>query len=72
MPVIPPTQVPVDYDGKRYSGVFSVSGSLMIVRIPGIGSKSIEVADDTDSRSAAHGLMLDLLQNAQQQGLLIS
>ena len=37
------TQLVVAHRGKSYSGIFSVSGTTMIGRIPGIGSKSHEV-----------------------------
>ena len=37
------TQLVVEHQGKSYSGIFSVSGTTMIGRIPGIGSKAREV-----------------------------
>ena len=37
------TQLVVEHQGKTYSGIFSVSGTTMIGRIPGVGSKAREV-----------------------------
>lgn len=39
---VAPTQMRIDYKDKSYSGIYSVSGNLVIARIPGIGSKSAE------------------------------
>ena len=64
----PPTQMPIDYKGKRYSGVYSVSGTLMIARIPGIGSSTAEVSGDEQSDAA--GLLNAILQDAENSGLL--
>ena len=64
----PPTQLPIDYKGKRYSGVYSVSGALMIARIPGISSRSAEV--DADERVEALGLFTAILEEADSAGLL--
>ena len=64
----PPTQLPIDYKGKRYSGVYSVSGTLMIARIPGIGSRSAEV--DGNERAEALGLFTAILEEADSAGLL--
>lgn len=69
MPAIPATQLPVEFENKRYSGVFSVSGTLMIVRIPGVGSKSAELSGADDPRITAKQLMLTLLNEARAQGL---
>jgi len=62
------TQLPIDYKGKRYSGVYSVSGTLMIARIPGIGSKSEEVGGE--EAAAAQRLLTTILQEADNTGLL--
>ena len=64
----PPTQLPIDYKGERYSGVYSVSGTLMIARIPGINSKSAEIAGD--ERAEALGLFTAILEDAENSGLL--
>lgn len=42
----------------------------MIARVPGVGSKSIELAQADDARSAATELLMQILQGAKQQGLL--
>lgn len=70
MPAIPSTQVPLEYMGKRYSGVYSVSGTLMIARIPGVGSSSIELADADDTDGAATDLLMQILKGAEQEGRL--
>ena len=62
------TQLPIDYEGKRYSGVYSVSGTLMIARIPGIGSKSEEVG--ADEGACAQRLLITILQEAESAGML--
>ncbi len=64
----PPTQLPVDYGGRRYSGVYSISGDLMIARVPGISSKT--GAAGTDETTAAKSLLTAILQEADQAGLL--
>lgn len=64
----PPTQLPIDYKGKRYSGVYSVSGTLMIARIPGISSRSAEV--EGDEQAEAHNLFTAILEDAESAGLL--
>lgn len=70
MPSIPSTQLPLDYQGKQYSGVYSVSGALMIARIPGIGSKSVELGDEEDFTQAATTLLNEILAGADQEGRL--
>ena len=62
MPAIPSTQLSLEFNDKRYSGVFSVSGNTMIARIPGIGSKSCELADDADPNSCARALLERILE----------
>ena len=37
---IPTTQIPVEFGGKKYSGIYSVSGTTLIARIPGLSSRS--------------------------------
>ena len=64
----PPTQLPIDYKGKRYSGVYSVSGTLMIARIPGISSRSAEL--DGDEQERALSLFTAILEDADSNGLL--
>ena len=43
---IGPTQLPKEFNGKRYSGIYSVSGTTIIARIPGVGSSSTEINAD--------------------------
>lgn len=62
-------QMPVEYKGKQYAGVFSVSGGLIIARIPGINSKSAEMADDT-AEEKARSLLNAILVEAEQLGRL--
>ena len=64
----PTTQLPIDYKGQRYSGVYSVSGTLMIARIPGISSKSGEVSEDENA--TAHNLLTAILEEADSAGRL--
>lgn len=64
----PTTQLPIDYKGQRYSGVYSISGSLMIARVPGVSSKSGEVGPD--ETASAHSLLTAILEEADKAGLL--
>lgn len=64
----PPTQLPIDYKGRRYSGVYSVSGALMIARIPGISSRSAEV--EGNEQAEAFNLFKAILEEADGKGLL--
>ena len=68
------TQLPIDYKGKRYSGVYSVSGTLMIARIPGIGSKSEDMGSEEDvggkEGASAQRLLITILKEAEITGLL--
>ena len=64
----PPTQLPIEFKGKRYSGVYSVSGSLMIARIPGISSNSSELAED--EKRTATALLTLILEEAEANGRL--
>jgi len=70
MPAIPSTQLPLTYEGTRYSGVYSVSGNLIIARIPGMGSKSKELAVDADVSASARSLLQEILDEAVAQGRL--
>lgn len=62
-------QMPLEYKGKQYGGVFSVSGNTLIARIPGINSKSTEV-DDKDPDTTALALLNAILKEAEQMGRL--
>lgn len=62
-------QLPLEYKGKQYGGVFSVSGNTLIARIPGINSKSTEVTGE-DPESTARTLLNAILKEAEQMGRL--
>ena len=64
-----PIQLSVEHNGKSYSGIYSVSGSLMIARIPGIDSLSQELGDD-EREALALSLLSRILENAEAQGAL--
>lgn len=70
MPAIPSTQLPLHYQGTEYSGVYSVSGALMIARIPGVGSKSAELDEGVDFTQEATRLLTEILTGAEQEGRL--
>ena len=70
MPAIPSTQIPVTYKDTRYSGVYSVSGTLMIARIPGVGSKSVELEDTSDPTASALAMLEEILNGAAAEGRL--
>lgn len=42
----------------------------MIARIPGVGSKSIEIGDTDDADKAATDLLMQILKGAEKDGLL--
>jgi len=64
----PTTQMPIDYKGKRYAGIYSVSGTLLIARIPGISSRSGEVGEDESA--TAQALLSAILDEADRAGRL--
>ena len=70
MPTIRSTQLAVEFEGQSYSGVYSVSGDLMIARVPGIGSKSAELEALDDPDGSARSLLLEILGNAGTEGRL--
>lgn len=65
---VAPTQMRIEYKGKSYSGIYSVSGNLVIARIPGIGSKSAEAQDSF--KECAQGLLERILKDAEAVGSL--
>ncbi len=67
MPVAP-TQMRINYNDKSYSGVYSVSGNLVIARIPGINSKSAETTGAADD--CARTLLEQILAEADAAGTL--
>jgi hypothetical protein len=60
------TQVTATRNGKRYSGLFSVSGSTLIVRVPGMSSRSTTIAAGDDQFAVAKTLLEDILNEADQ------
>ena len=64
----PTTQMPIEFKGNRYSGVYSVSGSLLIARIPGVSSRSAELSGDEEE--TARNLFNTILEEADGAGLL--
>jgi hypothetical protein len=65
-----PIQLAVQHDGRRYGGIYSVSGNLMIARIPGVDSRSRQV-DGTDQEALAWALFLQILTDAKRDGRLV-
>lgn len=65
---VAPTQMRIEYKDKSYSGIYSVSGNLVIARIPGIGSKSAEAQDSF--KECAQGLLERILKDAEAVGSL--
>ena len=64
----PTTQLAIEYKGKQYSGIYSVAGTLMIARIPGISSRSTELTGDEEA--TARGLLVEILGEADSVGSL--
>jgi hypothetical protein len=62
----PTTQLAIDFKGKRYSGIYSIAGNLMIARIPGISSRSAEVTDEEET--TARALLTEILEQAATVG----
>ena len=64
------TQLVVEYQGKSYSGIFSDSGSNMIGRIPGVGSRE-KAVDPNGSmeqyRSEAKALFSEMLSAVEDE-----
>lgn len=64
-----PVQLTVQHKGRRYGGIYSVAGNLMIARIPGVDSRSHNV-DGADEQELARKLFIDILENAERAGRL--
>ncbi len=64
-----PVQLTVQHKGRRYAGIYSIAGNLMIARIPGVDSRSHNV-DGADEQELAKRLFGDILQMAEQAGRL--
>ena len=67
----PPTQMSVEYNNVAYSGVYSVSGTLIIARVPGIDSRSAEL-EGREPPEVARELFLAMLADADKAGRLSS
>ncbi len=65
---VAPTQLKINYKDKSYSGIYSVSGNLVIARIPGIGSKSAEA--EASFKECATSLLENILTEADALGSL--
>ena len=59
----PTTQLAIEFKGKQYSGIYSVAGTLMIARIPGISSRSATVSGDEEAQ--ARKLLSEILEEAE-------
>ncbi|MCX7063358.1 MAG: hypothetical protein NT024_02060 [Proteobacteria bacterium] len=64
-----PVQLAIEHKGRRYGGIYSVSGNLMIARIPGVDSRSRSV-DGASEEQLARTLMLEILAAAERSGRL--
>lgn len=64
-----PTQMSVEYKGAAYSGVYSVSGTLIIARVPGIDSRSREL-EGREPPEVAMELFHQMLADAEEAGRL--
>ncbi len=64
-----PVQLAIQHDGRRYGGIYSVSGNLMIARIPGVDSRSRSV-DGADEQALARTLFQEILTEAKRDGRL--
>lgn len=64
------TQLVIEHEGKSYSGIFSVSGTTMIGRIPGVGSTSMAVqanASMEEYRKSAKALFWEMLSAVESE-----
>ncbi len=64
-----PAQIPMNFKGRRYGGIYSVAGNLMIARIPGIDSRSHPV-DGAKEEELARTLLQAILNDAEKAGRL--
>jgi hypothetical protein len=63
------TQVALTHNGRHYSGLFSVSGPTLIIRVPGLGSRARPVQDGDDPMAVAKQLLQDIVIEAERSGL---
>lgn len=61
--IVPPTQMPIELNGKKYPGIYSVSGTTMIARIPGLSSRSCQISGG-DVKAAARKLFEEIIAEA--------
>jgi len=64
-----PVQLAIEFKGRRYGGIYSVSGDLMIARIPGVDSRSSAVAG-AGQEELARRLFDEILRDAERAGRL--
>ena len=64
-----PTQLKIDFKGRSYSGIYSVSGDTMIARIPGIDSRAVPVGKRTERELARETLTAILSAAAAERRL---
>ena len=64
-----PIQIAIQHDGRKYGGIYSVSGNLMIARIPGVDSRS-RLVNGADEASLAQTLFKEILADAKRDGRL--
>ena len=64
-----PVQLAVHFKGRRYGGIYSVAGNLLIARIPGVDSRSRAV-DGASEQQLARNLFDEILHEAERSGRL--
>jgi len=62
-------QVALTRDGRHYSGLFSVSGSTLIIRVPGLGSRARPIQEADDPMALAKQLLDDIVTEAKRTGI---
>ncbi|MCP5179980.1 MAG: hypothetical protein H6993_06155 [Pseudomonadales bacterium] len=63
MSTVPPTQIPIERNGKKYPGIYSVSGTTLIARIPGLSSRSAQITEGNPEETARK-LLNDIIDKA--------
>ena len=66
-----PVQIAVQYKGRRYGGIYSIAGNLMIARVPGVDSRSCNV-DGASEAELARQVLEKMLEDADKEGRLAS
>lgn len=62
------TQVAVTRGDRHYSGLFSVSGRTLIIRVPGMGSRSAPIQENDDPTAVAKRLLDEIVSAAERSG----